>query len=223
MLNIVIQESDLFFRQGLQCFFTDFFLFEFNQGIHFNFEFTHDTVRMADIIVLPLCPGEVFTCIPELQSRTRGIVIGLVDDAFRTPASPSCFQDILFIARRTSLMQVREALNITWQKTQLTGFSGDKNACSGCQHKTLSMQQMRIMVNLYKGLSVTQIADKLKVSCKTIFTHKYMVMQKFDLRSDYELMILLNKLAERNTHQNIFRDCFLNNSRTCDVAEEMIF
>jgi hypothetical protein len=133
MLNIVIQESDLFFRQGDYSAFLLTFLFEFNQGIHFNFEFTHDTVRMADIIVL-LCP-EVFTCIPELQSRTRGIVIGLVDDAFRTPASPSCFQDILFIARRTSLMQVREALNITWQKTQLTGFSGDKNACSGCQQK----------------------------------------------------------------------------------------
>ena len=67
------------------------------------------------------------------------------------------------------------------------------------------------MVNFYRGLSVGQIANKLNTSDKTIFTHKYLLMQKFDLRSDYELMALIHRMVEKNTHPNRLRDYLVNN------------
>mgnify|MGYP001072423267 FL=1 len=68
------------------------------------------------------------------------------------------------------------------------------------------------MGNFYRGLSVVQIARVLKMSDKTVFTHKYMMMQKFNLRSDFELIALIRKMVEKNNHPNMLRDYLVNNS-----------
>ncbi len=51
-----------------------------------------------------------------------------------------------------------------------------------------------------------QIAQALEMSEKTVFTHKYMMMQKFNLRSDYELIVLLRRLMEKKSRPNLLRD-----------------
>lgn len=83
MLNILIQETDLFFQAGLQSFFDDFFKHNFHRSITFHLALTNENVSQADIIVLSLCQGETLTCFPELLARQKGIVIGLVDDELR--------------------------------------------------------------------------------------------------------------------------------------------
>lgn len=206
MLKILIKEPDAFFRNGLQYFLVDFFRHNFRHQIHFGAELTHDSIASADIIILALCPGEALTCIPELKARRKGIVMGLVDDERRFSAFSSCFQDIIFISRRAPLGQISEMLFIAWYRTQLPGFRWQHKGCFECQHKILSPQQTRVMVNLYRGLSVGQIADVLRTSDKTIFTHKYLLMQKFDLRSDYELMALIHRMVEKNAYPNTLRD-----------------
>lgn len=210
MLNILIQESDLFFQAGLQNFLENFFKQNFNRVITFNLDLTHENVSQADIIVLSLCQGETLTCFPELLARKKGIVIGFVDDELRFSASPSCFQDIIFLSRRASLDRINGELFLAWFRTQLPGYKWTKRSCFDCQHKGLSRQQIRIMVNFYRGLSVVQIAHALEMSEKTVFTHKYMMMQKFNLRSDYELIVLLRRLMEKKSQPNQLRD-FLEN------------
>lgn len=211
MLNILIQETDLFFQAGLQYFFEDFFKHNFHRAITFNPGLTHENVSQADIIVLSLCQGETLTCFPELLARQKGIVIGLVDDDLRFSALPSCFEDIIFLPRRASLDLISGVLFIAWFRTQLPGYTWNKKRCFDCQHKGLSRQQVRIMVNFYRGLSVVQTAHALEMSEKTVFTHKYMMMQKFNLRSDYELIVLLRKLIEKKSRPNLLRD-YLENS-----------
>ncbi|CZY10575.1 Response regulator containing a CheY-like receiver domain and an HTH DNA-binding domain [Enterobacter hormaechei] len=78
MLNILIQETDLFFQAGLHEFFEDFFKHNFHRAITFNLALTHENVSQADIIVLSLCQGETLTCFPELLARQKGIVLGKV-------------------------------------------------------------------------------------------------------------------------------------------------
>ena len=211
MLNILIEETDLFFQAGLLYFFEDFFEHNFHRPIHFNAGLTEDNVIQADIIVLSLCQGETLTCIPELQVRQKGIVIGLVDDEHRFSALPSCFQDIIFLSRRASLDRISGALFIALFRAQLPGYAWNKKSCFECQHKVLSPQQIRIMVNFYQGHSVVQTANILKMSDKTVFTHKYMMMQKFNLRSDYELIVLLRRLMEKKSRPNLLRDYLENN------------
>lgn len=218
MLNILIKESDLLFQYGLQVFLADLFQRGFREEVQFSSHFTHDGVSVADIVVLSLCVGEVFTCIPELQSRKKGIVIGLVDDECREATTPSCFEDIILISRRASVLKIREIIYFAWYKTQLPGYRWNKNICLDCHHKKLSPQQIRIMASFYKGLSVMEIAHELNISDKTVFSHKYMLMQKFDLRNDYELIVLLNRLAEKNSAPNFFRDYLTMDIKNYEVA-----
>ena len=56
-----------------------------------------------------------------------------------------------------------------------------------------------------------QTAQTLEMSQKTVFTHKYMLMQKFNLRSDYELIVLLRRLMEKKSRPNLLRDYLENN------------
>ncbi|WP_336285671.1 helix-turn-helix transcriptional regulator [Citrobacter arsenatis] len=203
MINIVIKEPDVLFQSGLASLFTEFFSHE-NKKIDFNFNFTSASAKAADIIVLSLCPGESFTCFPELQERKKGVVIGFIDDDLRVSVQPSCFQDIIFISRRTPVAQVRTVLNAAWRRTQQVGYRQSSVSCFECQQQTLSPQQIRIMAGLYKGMSVMQIANELMISDKTVFAHKYTAMKKFNLHSDYELLLLLNKMIERNDWHKYF-------------------
>lgn len=141
MLNILIQETDLFFQAGLHEFFEDFFKHNFHRAITFNLALTHENVSQADIIVLSLCQGETLTCFPELLARQKGIVLGFVDDELRFSALPSCFQDIIFLPRRASLdrisgvlfiacsgrnYRVTHGLNITASTASIKGYPGNK-------------------------------------------------------------------------------------------------
>ena len=65
MLNIVIKETDAFFRAGLQCFLEDFFFHNFKHLLHFDGELSHENVSAADIIFLS--GGN-----PDLLSRITG-------------------------------------------------------------------------------------------------------------------------------------------------------
>lgn len=199
MLNIIIKDSDVLFQYGLQVILADLFQHGFREQVQFTNQFTYDSVSVADIIVLSLCAGEMFTCIPVLRSRKKSIVIGLIDDEFRNKTTLSCLSGIILISRRASLATVRENLFIAWYKTMQPGYLWNQNSCLDCHHKKLSSQQIRIMMELNKGLSFTQIAQVLNISEKTVFTHKYMIMQKFDIRNDYELISLLHRLAENSS------------------------
>lgn len=218
MLNILIKESDLLFQYGLRVFLADLFQRGFREEVQFSSHFTHDGVSVADIVVLSLCVGEVFTCIPELQSRKKGIVIGLVDHEPRVAMPPSCFDDIILISRRASVSKIREIIYFAWYKTQLFGYRWHKNACPVCHHRKISPQQIRIMVSFYKGRSVMEIANELNISDKTVFTHKYMLMKKFDLRTDYELIVLLNRLAEKDRSPHFFGYCLDMDINKCEVT-----
>ncbi|HDT6543684.1 TPA: helix-turn-helix transcriptional regulator [Kluyvera ascorbata] len=202
MINIVIKDSDVLFQRGLTWFFSDFFSNE-QMKIEFNYSLTSESVKVADIIVLSLCPGECFICLPELQLRKKGIVIGFIDDETRVSAQRSCFQDIIFIPRRAPVTQVRTAFNTAWRRVQHEGYRQSSVSCFDCRQQTLTAQQLRIMLGLYKGMSVMQIAGELVISDKTVFTHKYRAMRKFNLRSDYELMRLLDEMGNRNDWQNM--------------------
>ncbi len=195
MVNILINESNMFLQFGLTKLFTDTLSQLTKQDLCFDSCFTAKGVRAADVIVLSLCAGEYLTCFPELQERKKGFVIGLVEDLTLVNALPDCFQDVIFISRRATLYEFTEALTHAWQRGIVQSDSGSLMSCIDCQQNKLSPQQARIILGFYRGLSVAKIADELSVSDKTVFTHKYIIMNKFRLRSDYELVSLLNKVA----------------------------
>ncbi|MBW4201876.1 response regulator transcription factor [Enterobacter cloacae subsp. cloacae] len=58
---------------------------------------------------------------------------------------------------------------------------------------TLSLRESEILRLLCRGLSLTQIADKMNLSIKTISAHKIRAMNKLDVDTDSKLFIYLSK------------------------------
>ncbi|WP_039029619.1 helix-turn-helix transcriptional regulator [Leclercia adecarboxylata] len=197
MLKVLIKESDLMFRQGIEYFLSDFFWRRFSQEVAFITGYTSENIADADVIVLSMCNGERYTCFPELRDRRKGIIIGLVDE--RDPRrSPNCFEDIVYITRRGPLEEVTNKLYVAWHKWLSSNVFPQYKSCLGCKHHTLSLQQQEIMAGFYYGNTVKEVANVLNINYKTAAAHKYIVMRKFSLKNDYELFRFLGMLREKN-------------------------
>ena len=207
-INVLIKETDTLYCYALKNFIVDLFRAEFQSEIHFITEFTRESIRDADIIVLSLCRGEPFICTPELLSRDKGVMIGLVNgEHYEKEALPGCFKEMVFISRDAPLGDFHQVFRAAWQTLHGEEQKSESHSCADCHHRTLSPRQTVIMASLYQGLSTSEIAKKLQIDYKTVYAHKYDVMQKFQLSSDHDLQVLLSRMREKNMQINLFREC----------------
>ncbi|WP_320733152.1 helix-turn-helix transcriptional regulator [Enterobacter roggenkampii] len=198
MLKILINDPDLLFRRGMKYFLSDFFCKQYNCKVEFITDYTSDNIANADVIILSLCNGERYICLPELRARQKGIIIGLVDEEDDSRISPSCFADIVYILRRESLSEITRRLTFAWQKwIENQEFQGYKS-CIGCKHLSLSLTQLEIITELNKGYSFQEVATNMNITYKTVTAHKYLIMRKFCLRNDYDLFRFLGRLNQKS-------------------------
>lgn len=202
MINILIRDDNAFYHWSMQTFLTELFSRQYSKKVQLSREFNSEAVSRADMIIMEMCQGEQFTCHPELHSRTKGVIIGLTDTkpVNNTPL-PACLADIIYLDRKASLSVIAEEIVEVWKYHD----EYHHRSCYACRHRTLSAQQIRIMSGFYGGKTVSRIADELNVSEKTIFSHKYLVMTKFNVSTDYELLRLLDRLHERRVYPHLFK------------------
>ncbi|ADO48414.1 helix-turn-helix transcriptional regulator [[Enterobacter] lignolyticus] len=205
MLKVIINDDDRLFRQGLflllQTLFPD-------QKVTMRPDVNTATVAGADIIVLTLRSGEALICHPELFHRKHSLIMGLEERAAPDAGAPLplCLSDILFIHRQESTADVSRKISHRWSLIQGEIPARAREMprqrllnCYGCPHRWLSQQQHRIAALLYRGASVDAIARELGVSDKTVCAHKHLIMSKFNLRSNFELLSFLRLLQARLT------------------------
>lgn len=193
MVNILIKENDVLYRYGLSCILTQAFTDEFSQPPDINFDYTPENIVQADIIILSMQPGEGFHCEPAFHMRTKGITVGLISDIARAPGVSPCINDIIVLPRNIALDRFSQIVYFAWKKERLMEEKRICSSCEECPQRALSGKQHRIMDALYQGKTALEIADELKISDKTVYNHKYAVMRKFNLRTDFELVLFLNR------------------------------
>ena len=67
-------------------------------------------------------------------------------------------------------------------------FAGDvKNPVLKVLHENLSFREFQIMCLISSGKTVTEIADKLCISVKTVSTYRSRILEKMDMRNNAEL------------------------------------
>lgn len=201
MITALIKDYNALYRRSLEKYLQEIFADEFQSQVQFFSETNAATTHFFDITIIEMTQGEYLICQPELYLCRTGIVIGLLDEKPKiNKPMPNCLSNMVFIERRASLLLIREEIINVWQNRQQMSSRGSMRSttiCAGCRHKSLAPQQVRIMEYYNKGKTVPEIAAELDISDKTIFSHKYQVMTKFSLRSDYELVRLLHRLSER--------------------------
>lgn len=199
MVNILIKETDVLFSYGLKYFLKSLFSQNFNEDIYFINEYTPDNISIADIIILSLRPGERYTCFPELRLRRRGVIIGIVNEAESAERSPTCFADIVYVSRRSSLAEMNTTISLLWRDWLASPHFMQFTDCLSCKCRQMSTKQFQIVTQYYEGKSVNEIAIDMGLNYKTVFRHKYQVMNKYNLHSDIELLTFLNVLAQKTT------------------------
>lgn len=207
MINVLIKEVDALYQYGLMALVTELFKNEGAENVNFLGGYEHNNIRQADIIIFSLKKGEHFTCFPELKHAYTGSMIGITDaDVIPSYFLPICIRNMLFLKRDATVDSIRQTIRQAWISHTTLFETVTEKFCGGCKQKMLSLQELRVMAGFYHAQSATEIAKKMKLMPKTIYTHKYAVMHKFNLKSEHELLEFLNSLMEKRCNPNLFRE-----------------
>ncbi|EBP7419362.1 helix-turn-helix transcriptional regulator, partial [Salmonella enterica] len=108
---------------------------------------------------------------------------------------PTGMNDIILIPKNITLQKfyniVRNSLN---DRDRMT--NNNDGVCNFCTQSYFSPQQYNILFRIFNGQTVNDIARELMLSKSTVYSHKYSFMNKFKLKTTYELYLfwmLLNK------------------------------
>lgn len=206
MLNIAIDDSDSLYRNGFEIFLEKLFLKEQKCPVQFD-SLNKSNATHVDVIVKSFSAGDEYICQPMLKYRSKpGLIIGIYDGN-KSPYHhelPLCIKNIVFINRAESLNRVREQVVRAWVYSIENPVILHCNKCLQCKFRALSPQQLTIAKYLLRGKDIVDIAKSLELSVKTVSAHKRLMMSKFNLNSDCELLQFLNNLKKHNLPVSLF-------------------
>jgi DNA-binding CsgD family transcriptional regulator len=195
MLKIVFDETDLIYRQGMEALFNQIPLDGGDGGVEFN-SLTTISAMIADVVVKSFVPGEEYTCQSILKFRTRpGIIIGLHErkSVPRPSDLPLCITNITFVRRADSLSKVTGQIIQAWKERNVKSSNMPWLKCIECKCRKLTLQQQEIIKCMLDNKDTPDTAELLDISSKTVSAHKRTIMNKFNLKSNCEVLQLFNK------------------------------
>ncbi|MGB3251997.1 LuxR C-terminal-related transcriptional regulator [Buttiauxella gaviniae] len=208
MLNVAIDDSDSLYRNGMEIFLEELFLKEQDESVQFN-KLTKLNATQVDVIIKSFVPGAEYICQPILKYRSKpGVIIGIYDSE-KSPYHdelPLCIKNIVFINRSEPLDTAREQVTQAWKQSVENPDTLPCKKCLKCKYRSLTPQQMTIAKYMLQGNDIIKIAKLLEINVKTVSAHKRLMMSKFNLSSDYELLHFLNNLKKHNPPVHLFMD-----------------
>ncbi|KFC81314.1 LuxR C-terminal-related transcriptional regulator [Buttiauxella agrestis] len=208
MLNIAVDDSDALYRTGMELLLKELFLSEQNKSVKFSL-LTKTNAIQADVIVKSFVPGAEYVCQPILKFRSKpGLIIGIVDGDKKPyhDVLPLCVKDIIFIHRSEPLSTARYNVINGWNESLQKPSKVNCKKCLQCKYRTLTPQQSIIAKYFLRGNDIVDIAKLLQINVKTVSAHKRLMMSKFNLNSDCELLRFLKNLKMHNPPVHLFID-----------------
>ena len=208
MLNIAIDDKDSLYRNGMEIFLEELFLEEQKESVQFD-SLTKVNAIQADVIVKSFVAGAEYICQPILKFRSKpGLIIG-VYDGNKSPyheGLPLCIKNIVFVSRSEPLRTARKQVIEAWKDNIENPEALPCKKCLKCKYRTLTPQQMMIAKYLLWGNDIIDIAGLLAINVKTVSAHKRLMMSKFNLSSDCELLHFLHNLKKHSPPVHLFID-----------------
>jgi DNA-binding CsgD family transcriptional regulator len=206
MMNIALEDSDSLYREGMKLFLQDLFQEAQNESVHFSV-LTKTNVIQADVVVKSFVAGAEYICQPIFKYRSKpGLIIGVYEGEHNPYHNelPLCIKNIIFIHRSENLSTTRERVVQAWKDSIEDPSILQSKKCLQCKYRTLTPQQLTIAKYLLRGNDIINIAKSLRLNVKTVSAHKRLIMSKFDLKSDCELLQFLHNLKKHNPAVHLF-------------------
>ncbi|SUW63739.1 DNA-binding transcriptional activator BglJ [Buttiauxella agrestis] len=205
MLDIAIEDSDSLYRNGMEIFLKELFLNENNQPVKFEV-LTKYNATQADVIVKKFVAGSEYTCQSILKYRIKpGLIIGVYegDKKHEDKKTPLCIKGMVFLHRSESLSVARARIIDAWSESTSTPTILNFKKCLDCKYTTLTSQQYIIAKYILRGNDIIEIARNLDINVKTVSAHKRLIMNKFNLRTDCELIHFLQNFKAQNPQMDL--------------------
>jgi len=162
-----------------------------------------------DIVILDVSmPGmsglDVLQKIKERNLQTRVLILSVHPQeqyaihAFKLGASGYISKDNAYDELTLAIRQIasgsRYISSAFAEKLAFNGFDSDTQEL----HDKLSERELQVMVMLAKGKSVTEIAEEIFISDKTVSTYRTRILEKMGMKKNAELTIyaIRNNLIE---------------------------
>lgn len=200
MLKIAIEDSNTLYKNGFELFLENLFCHVENSSIEVE-SLTKQNVLHADIVVKEFNAGAQFICHPTLKFRRRpGLIIGIYDGNENPHHNelPLCIKDIIFISRSESLHGASEKISNAWKDVKANPVISNSSKCLQCKYRSLTPQQILIAKSMLRGNDIFSISKQLSINIKTASSHKRLMMSKFGLRNDCELLMFLKDFKKNN-------------------------
>jgi DNA-binding CsgD family transcriptional regulator len=206
MLTIAIDDNDAFYQHGMEILLQDIFHNENFETIHFDKLTVANSIKV-DIIIKSFIRGEEYVCHPSLKFRNKsGLIIGVYESNKKPMFTelPSCIKNIVFITRNEPINHVMQTIIDAWRSRPAPDELKLYRKCLLCRRRTFTEKQYSISRLIIRGYDTQQIAQDLNLSEKTITAQKRIIMMKFNLNSDAELVRFLNNLRTHSRPVNLF-------------------
>ncbi|ENV7981503.1 helix-turn-helix transcriptional regulator [Salmonella enterica] len=192
MKYILVIDNDLYNRAGIHSYLISKF-----SNVQILHDITLENIKKSSLIIFsfPLInnlPSFIFL---RRYYITKIICIVTNPSSINIKILPTGMNDIILIPKNITLQKfyniVRNSLN---DRDRMT--NNNDGVCNFWTQSYFSPQQYNILFRMFNGQTVNDIARELMLSKSTVYSHKYSFMNKFKLKTTYELYLfwmLLNK------------------------------
>lgn len=190
MINIIISDDNSMLCYGIEHIFKR--MTAQHNLIHYNIsrELTSETVSKADFIIKSFSNGEINICQDIMRERNHhAIIIALTDcyDVASLARRPQCLYNAVFVDRTVTPEDFETIIRRRCSNVVSSRIERLCVDCSNCNYFSLNGMQLKISNLIMSGYDSRQIANKIGIDVKTVYTHKYNIMTKMGLKSTQEL------------------------------------
>ncbi|HAT1575863.1 TPA: helix-turn-helix transcriptional regulator [Raoultella ornithinolytica] len=202
MTKILLNIKNIYFRFAMMKLIED--LIVEHENITYDFNYNIKNISTADIIFTEMVVGEFSLCHDTLNNRSDAARIFIIHSqkgpVIKNPL-PNCIKGSVFIYEKDLPGNIKKtmarALDISSIKTTNESASCSLRRCLDCQCNSVTAIQLKILYATSIGLNTSDIAKKLSMNYKTVFSHKRNVMTKFNLANKQELQKFANLFGQK--------------------------
>ncbi|HHU4071291.1 LuxR family transcriptional regulator KbvR [Klebsiella quasipneumoniae] len=169
----------------------------------FSEQWDLESIAQSQVFFTEMVAGEWYLCHDLFQHAPEQYTLFIFQDNEQATVEeglPNCLRQAVFIPPHASVQRLKDEIVSAIQRPLSPQHDPAFNRlrrCINCACKSVSDAQTKVIYAFSIGLSPHEVAAALKISHKTIHSHKKNIMSKFNLHSRQQFNNLVKLLARR--------------------------
>ncbi|MFM3050532.1 LuxR family transcriptional regulator KbvR [Klebsiella quasipneumoniae] len=169
----------------------------------FSEQWDLESIAQSQVFFTEMVAGEWYLCHDLFQHAPEQYTLFIFQDNEQATVEeglPNCLRQAVFIPPHAPVQRLKDEIASAIQRPLPPQHDPSFNRlrrCINCACKSVSDAQTKVIYAFSIGLSPHEVAAALKISHKTIHSHKKNIMSKFNLHSRQQFNNLVKLLARR--------------------------